>query len=89
MKPVIVVSPHALARWNERVVRSGKRPVTADEVRDIVRRHVRRRGGVMLRRGDGFLVFHRGLKIIVAPHELGWAVVTVWPLRRVGGGKTP
>lgn len=87
-RDAIRVSAHALNRWNERVVGSNQPPVTADEISDIVRKHVRGRGSVMRRRGKGYVLFSRGLKIIVTPEEFGWAVLTVWPLGGSKGGSS-
>ena len=72
------VSKHAFDRWRERV---GRGSATEEEIRAAVRRHVRSKGSVMVKRGEGYFLFHRGLKIIIRPAaEGGWVVLTVWPM---------
>lgn len=77
----IAVSTHALERWNQRIRASGGRPITREDIADVVSRQVRRKRATFHRRGDGYALVHAGLKIIVCPLATGgWRVLTVWPL---------
>lgn len=73
----VLVTKHALARWRERV----KPTVTEVEIKNIIERRVRKPHSKMVKRGDGYVLFCNGLKILVKPDLIGWTVLTVWPNR--------
>lgn len=87
MQPFVIVSRHALERFNDRLRYEGQKPYTREEIYTFVRRAIRAKGLALHRRGDGYALHYRGAKMIVKPTESGWVVKTVWPIHRPRTGR--
>lgn len=76
------VTEHALERWNARIHKPNGEAFTKEEVAAALRARFRSRGMSLKRTGKGYAMWYRGMKVIVATTEAGWAVLTVFPLGR-------